>query len=400
MPLSQIIALLKDAIGLDVDSVGRSSIERIVKHRVLVNRLKSMSAYLELARESAAEFQELVEGVLVPETWFFRNPEAFAALRVIAADRTKLRLLSVPCATGEEPYSIAMTLLDAGLQPGQFEIDAVDISPRFIAFAREGIYGRNSFRSADMTWRERYFTSVKGGLLLNESVRARVKLRSGNLLDPGFLNQENPYDIIFCRNLLIYFDAPTQARAAERLRQLLAKDGLLFVGPAEPSLFVQQRFFSAKFPMAFAFRKEDLPKSRTTPPAVRKRSVSPPPPVIVVKKKPTPAPKAAIVPVQKPDLETASRLADEGRFKEAEAICENSLRESGDSARAFYLLGLVKDVSGDKQSASQYYRKTLYLDPSHYEALMHLSFLSEKSGDRGAAALLKNRAQRSKQGAK
>ena len=109
--------------------------------------------------------------MVVTETWFFREKQPFAALvRLVieewlpAHPTGKLRLLSVPCSSGEEPYSMAMALMDAGFLAARFEISAVDISSRALAFAQRAIYGRNSFRGADLEFRARHFRIVPSGL--------------------------------------------------------------------------------------------------------------------------------------------------------------------------------------------------------------------------------------------
>jgi chemotaxis protein methyltransferase WspC len=95
-----------------------------------------------------------------------------------------------------------------------------------------------------------------------------------------------------------------------------------------------------------------------------------------------------------PDLAFAEQLADQGQLGEAAEICEVSLREQGPSARAFHLLGLIRDCAGDQHQASEFYRKALYLEPDHYDVLIHLALLKDKSGDSVGAKTLKNRARR------
>src|ERR1700686_2436173 len=132
--------LLKASIGLDAGSVGESSIERAVQERLSACALPDRHSYWERVRSSGPELQALIEAVIVPETWFFRDREAFALLASIAHDRGRraagdgvLRLLSLPSSTGEEPYSMSMALLDTGVPADRFRIDAVDISARAIA---------------------------------------------------------------------------------------------------------------------------------------------------------------------------------------------------------------------------------------------------------------------------
>jgi chemotaxis protein methyltransferase WspC len=100
------------------------------------------------------------------------------------------------------------------------------------------------------------------------------------------------------------------------------------------------------------------------------------------------------------DLALAELLADKGQLVEAAQICEISLREQGPSARAFHLLGLIRDCAGDQHQASEFYRKALYLEPDHYDVLIQLALLKDKSGDSAAAKVLKNRARRLVEGMK
>ena len=126
---------MKASIGLDAGSIGPPSIERAVQERLSACGLSDRQVYWERVRASATELQALIEAVVVPETWFFRDREAFATLASIGHERWLrapadgvLRLLSLPSSTGEEPYSMAMALLDAGVPADRFRIDAVDVS--------------------------------------------------------------------------------------------------------------------------------------------------------------------------------------------------------------------------------------------------------------------------------
>jgi len=376
----------------------------------------------------------------VPETWFFRDREPFAALSRFAVTEwltanpaRPLRLLSAPCATGEEPYSMAMALLDAGLQPNRFHIDAVDISAEALAQARAGIYGRNSFRGKGLEFRERHFAPVPDGHAPHDAVRQSVHFQRANLVAPNFLAGRDRYDVIFCRNVLIYFDRPPQRRVIQTLDRLLTPAGILFVGHAETGLFVDSDFVSAKLPMAFAYRKTShvLPGELKKPSAQKiariqsskLAGVSSPQKAAPVSTRPaprawpaTPGPNspvpnrsssldtpAEIHPIveeaaleQSVILEKATRLADAGDLDEAANLCESHLRCHGASAPAYYLLGLVQDARGNPQLARESYRKVIYLEPNHYEALLHLALLSEQSGEQRDARQWRHRAHRVK----
>src|SRR5688572_21311309 len=258
----RIESLLRREIGLDAASIGSGLIQRTVRLRMKTHGHTTPEAYEHHLKNHPDELEELIESVVVTETWFYRDREPFhafgqMALQVLSATPQAancLRVLSVPCSTGEEPYSLAMTLLDAGASPDGYVIDAVDISARALARARTAVYGRNSFRGKDLAYRDRHFrpllrSGAEGGAnpnnrdyALNPRVRDRVQFHRANLLGEDFLSGHAPYDFIFCRNLLIYFDRATQQRALEKLHRLLTAAGTLFVGPAEMPLVAGNAF--------------------------------------------------------------------------------------------------------------------------------------------------------------
>lgn len=408
------VRFLRDRIGLDVASVGPALIERAVAQRSQAAQAVDMNAYWQLLQGSAAEQQALIEAVIVPETWFMRYPESFAALCKVAKARlaerggASLRILSLPCSTGEEPYSIAMALLDAGLAPQQFTIDGVDISPLSVAKATRGIYGRNSFRGAQLTFRDRHFTPTQDGYLLDAQVRAQVRLQVGNILDPLLLIGEPAYDFVFCRNLLIYFDVPTQQQVFEVLKKQTREEGALFIGPAEGSLLARLGMRPIGIAQSFAFvRNQSLAAAPTpvTPTPTPTRLQMP------VKLLPEPGRlplrtrartlmlPVANTPVAAPDdaaslLAQIARLANEGKSADAQAACDAFLRSHGPDPQVFYWLGLLSDVGGQVLQAQGYYRKALYLDPQHAEALAHLAMLLTAQGDIAGARRLQERAAR------
>src|SRR5258708_23982977 len=148
-----------------------------------------------------------------------------------------------------------MAFTEAGLPHDKFQIDAADISAHAIARARRAVYGRNSFRGKELGFRDRYFRPVQNEYCLDPAICACVRFQQTNVLAEGLPGLRASYDIIFCRNLLIYFDPPTQQKALAQIAGLLAPAGVLFVGPAEQRVFFDHGFVSAGIPMAFACRK-------------------------------------------------------------------------------------------------------------------------------------------------
>jgi chemotaxis protein methyltransferase WspC len=353
--------------------------------------------YVALFDKSPAEREELIENVVVAETWFFRDAESFCALVRMVKEQWQpenpsgqLRILSVPCSTGEEPYSLAIALLEAGLPPERFRIDAVDISALALARAREGVYGKNSFRGHHLGFRDRYFRRSDEGLVLEANIRNRVSFHRGNIIAKEF-PVAALYDVIFCRNLLIYFDRETQRQAISQVRRLLVTNGLLFVGPAEQPLITDFGFEPLGIPLAFANRKwRSSSEARPT----RADGAQMP---VVTGDDFAGGPPNDRQPTRQahPDLESVRSLGDAGNLTEASAVCEQYLRQHADSPQAWYLLGLIREASDDR-GALECYRKALYLDPNHYETLQQMSLLAERDGNAAGARTLRSRAERLK----
>ena len=407
--------LLRRSIGLNAASIGSAAIARAVQERLSACKLGDPAAYWERVRTSDTELQALIEAVVVPETWFFRDRESFAALAVLMRDEFvpglgagALTLLSLPCSTGEEPYSMAMALLDAGIPANRFRVDAVDVSERVLSHAAKAVYGRNSFRGDDLSFRDRHFGATPHGYRLSETVRRQVRFQQGNLFSDRLLAGPDRYDVVFCRNVLIYFDRETQDRTILVLTRLLTGKGLLFVAPAETALPSSHGFVAISMPLAFAFRRIVAAPRPPPAPAVARRLQPSPPARPAARPAPAPPVARAALPVgsaSRPpvprakadattDITEATRLADHGHFVEAATCCEAHVRRHGPSAAAYYLMGLVRDATGNQAEAGTFYRKALYLDPGHYDAQIHLAFLMEKQGDAAGAQVLRNRARR------
>ncbi|KAB5623196.1 tetratricopeptide repeat protein [Pseudomonas putida] len=407
---------LQERIGLDVDSVGAPMVERALRQRCVVLAARDLDDYWLRLQQSPGEQQALIEAVIVPETWFFRYPESFTALAGLAQKRLvelagsrPLRILSLPCSTGEEPYSISMALLDAGLSPSAVRIDAMDISPSSLARAEQAVYGRNSFRGSELAFRERHFDCTDDSYRLHERVRQQVSLEPGNVLDPALRSRKGVYDFVFCRNLLIYFDVPTQQRVFEVLKQLLHDDGVLFIGPAEGSLLARLGMRPIGIAQSFAYVRQDqlgvqppvnpVPSARPAiAPVASPRPVAMPvaaPPFARAPRPPARPVALANVNENESELLAAiARQANAGASEQARASCERYLRLFEPKAQVYYWLGLLSDTQGDAGEALKHYRKALYLEPQHTEALLHLATLLASQGDVTGARRLQERAAR------
>ncbi|MFW3896571.1 CheR family methyltransferase [Pseudomonas bharatica] len=403
---------LQERIGLDVSSVGEQMVERALRQRCAALAANDLNDYWVQLQQSHAEQQALIEAVIVPETWFFRYPESFAALLELARKRLAelggarpLKILSLPCSTGEEPYSIAMALLDGGVPAQAFTVEAMDISPNSIARAQRALYGRNSFRGPDQAFRERHFSASEEGHELDPRVQRQVRFEVGNVLDPALLVRQGSYDFVFCRNLLIYFDLATQQRVFEVLKNLTHADGVLFIGPAEGSLLARLGMRPVGIAQSFAYVRQvaearpaprpaaQVAAPRAVPP--RQAAVAAPPPAR--RRIPAPAPGPAQPARNEQPGELLAQiavLANAGNSEQARAACQRYLKQFEPSAQVFYWLGLLSDTAGDSSDAVNQYRKALYLEPQHPEALAHLAALLASRGDTAGARRLQERAAR------
>lgn len=381
--LDDIAHLLHEHCGFGKEHINEPVIRRMAESRAL-----SLNAYRDALKNSPHEVKALTEALVVPETYFFRHPESFAAMRAWVANfqRRPVRILSIACSTGEEPYSIVMSLLQDGLGEEDFSVEARDLSTHAIDVAGKGLFSTNSFRGADLSWRNDFFTTVENGWQLSDRVRRLVNFRCGNLFD---LHVVSAFDIIFCRNVLIYFSATRQRLALYGISQALADDGILFLGPAEPPSLPATEWRLTSFSMSFSCMKRPLAPhpirpvaARTNPrPAPRKRLAPLPPPS-----------RAPELPASVDLLEQANSLADRGELHEAKRILQQVLAASPENPKAHCLMGIVEEAAGETNLAEASYRKAIYLDPSQLEALQHMALLLERQGRIQAAEHWRRRA--------
>lgn len=421
MVLSAIAKLLSQTIGLDPDTIGNHRIARAAETRRVGCKLPDIESYWARLQTSASELEELIELLIVPETWFFRDGKPFDYLKTYVTsewlnqpNRNTLKLLSVPSSTGEEPYSMAIALLEAGLHPKQFAIDAIDISQRSLAKARRGVYTKNSFRGDAWTGRSRYFQQTAEGYELCQLVQGLVNFQQGNVMTSLAIAPKQ-YDIIFCRNLLIYLKSEVCSQVLAALDRLLIPGGLLFVGASETGN-VPDNYISIRQPFTFAYRKSkpslaqlaplnitqlrQMPSQLITPQTIAKqyegvKNYSARDTQQIKASDPsassqdlTPEPTSSL------DLQIVKKLADDGRDVEAIALCKSYLVHHPTSAAAYTLLGELYQAHQQNAEAERCFQRAIYLEPTCYEALVHLALLKENQGDTVGAKIIQQRIQR------
>lgn len=243
-----IVEMLRDRFGLTFSHDSRPSLERRLRERLQKTRTPTFTDYVRLLRGDRAE-QELAEAadlVTVNETYLLREEpqlRAFADEGIALLGRPKrVSIWSAGCSTGEEVYSIAIALLEAGKVPAHgIRITGTDVSRRCIQAARRGVFGPSAFRVTSDATRRRWFVERGEGAHANDELRQVVHFSHMNLLDRARASLIGTVDVVFCRNVLIYMDDSARNRVVAMFHEMLAPGGLLLLGHSESLLHDQQR---------------------------------------------------------------------------------------------------------------------------------------------------------------
>ena len=412
------IADLLRAAHLDSALTSPEAIRSIVSERRRATGIASDDAYADLAARSSAEFGKLREQIAVPETWLFRYPSSFETLRAqfMRQPRRPVRALSVACATGAEPFSIAATALAAGVHPDDIHILAIDPNPDALERARTGDLGRMAARGEIPNWAQQYVTVLPNNVRVAPEARACVDLREGSAPAALFELERGSFDAVFCRNLAIYLSDTGRRAIGEQLDALLHADGILYLGHAErPALFGLESGFEpvqGGQPGAFAFARRSVatPAMNSAPPVQTDRwedrgrapltQTSPARPATIAAPKPPSSNAAARTPVtvtsneptESKMLQSARAAADAGDLHKAADIAER-IHSTGDRSLALMeLMGSVHLGLGDSTRAESAWRQVVYLDPHNVEALLHLAILADRRGDAALAQRYRLRA--------
>jgi chemotaxis protein methyltransferase CheR len=255
--------LIEERLGIFYDNGKRDMLTDKLSQLIVGYGFQSFLDYyyaLKYDADAGRYWSELIDRLSVPETYFWRQPEQFEALaRHIAPahlsnGNAKLRIWSAACCTGEEPLSIAMALAEAGRYPDdRIEIIASDASPAMVERARRGVYGERSFRNLPPGWRERYFEPCDGQWKIADALHSRIDWRVINLLDADQVTSVPVPDVVFCRNVLIYFSDAAIGRLAATLSRHMPTGGKLFVGAAESLTRLQSEFVLDEIGNAFVY---------------------------------------------------------------------------------------------------------------------------------------------------
>jgi chemotaxis protein methyltransferase CheR len=246
--------IIKDYCGMYFDDTSRYLLEKRLSRRIRNHHLSDFRDYYRFIRydkRAEEELTAIMDVLTVNETYFFReqnqlkafSEEILEELKTVNRHRKTLRVWSAGCSTGEEPYTIAMLINEGGHFNGwDIEIHGSDINQRVLQTARRGVYRRNSFRTTEPFFMSKYFIEEDGSFKISDAVKKYVNFSYLNMLDPFKSKFLGKMDVIFCRNVLIYFDNASRRRVIENFHDRLVDSGYLLLGHAESLINISTAF--------------------------------------------------------------------------------------------------------------------------------------------------------------
>ena len=255
--------LIYNESGIHFSSSNRTILESRLKERLRSSGLPDTMAYYRTITAGSDELKILLDSVTTNLTRFFRNTahietfEYFVIPNLIKAKRDLgeriVRIWSAGCSTGEEPYTIAMVARE--LLPAAFELEVIasDISLKSLMVGKEGFYGENRINGISEHYLNRYFNRTGNGYRINDDIKSLVRFDYHNLKHDSGLRR---LDVVFCRNVLIYFDEAAQKATVERFWDVMAPQSFLFIGHSESLFGMQTRFEFLKTDWACIYQKK------------------------------------------------------------------------------------------------------------------------------------------------
>lgn len=239
--LFEMSEFIKNRVGLDFCGKNLNKLKSNLRLHFLKYEKDDLSNFYRKIKESKDEFNKFVRELTTGETYFFRYPKQFHLLRTqvipdLIKNSNDQNWISAACSTGEEPYSLAIQASESfGEKSKSIKISAIDLNQNSLEKAKMAVYGSNSFRTNSLHFRNVHFSALEKGLYgLNDDIKERVHFEQCNLVEPSsFLDNENQWDLIFCRNVLIYFEREMIEEIHKRLYKSLKVGGYLFLGHAE-----------------------------------------------------------------------------------------------------------------------------------------------------------------------
>jgi chemotaxis protein methyltransferase WspC len=328
--LQDVVRRLTEAVGIDGESLETGRIAWTIEGRCRHLGMKGATEYVEHLNATDGELDELIDALVIQETRFFRDLAVFEHIREwarVAAETAQgvIRVLSAPCSTGQEAYSVAAELRMGGVAADGFLVDAFDISRAALRTAERGVYPAGSLQNIAQELQATCGVLRNNHWHMHEELRRRIRFARRNLAEPQSLGEEAGYHLILCRNLFIYLHADARAALADSLSRALLPGGRLIVGAGDRVPELNARFAPVKPAAGFGFAHKTVTKAADE---VRKAVPLPPLPR-TVKQYPLIAPRVVVAggaPSAAVEFyHRALEYRDRGNLRQAERRCRQAL---------------------------------------------------------------------------
>lgn len=399
--LHRLKSLISEKTGLHIMDENEPSFRLLIQKRMAAFKLASVADYYQLLlrfnrAELAREHEQLYCGLTTGETFFFRDHGQIDLLsqhilpELIERNRShrRLRIWCAGCASGEEPYSLAMLLdeLNEDLSNWQILILGTDINPEALVQARQAHYSDWSFRQVSEQRRQRYFQFIQTKWALQPRIRERVRFRQLNLVSGSFPNVDNDIcqmDLILCRNVFIYLKSDTVSQIADKMTATLIEDGYLMTGHGELYAHHLGELRTRIFPNSIVYQKRS--KIQYCPVAQTMTANALQPPYKAPETNTTARLKAA-QPLSKPivqpvTIQEAWTYANQGQPEQAHSCCKQLIAQNPLDHHAYYLSALLAQEQGKLDEAKVLLKKVLYLAPDFISAYLELGDIYAKENN-------------------
>ncbi len=381
---------LIDATGLAYYADKGEDLARRVRRRLSSLGLRDCASYMKVLRDSRrgpAEWDALIAEITICETHMFRHTEQFDALRDLVlpdliarnSSRRRLRIWSAGCATGAETYSMAILLKRelAHLVAGwDVTILGTDINRQCLTQAREGRFEEWTFRSTPEELKHDCFSKEGNFWKIASKYKEGVSFQYHNLVEhsfPSLVNNLSAFDLIACRNVMIYFGPDVMQKMVRQFHDCLVPDGWLLVGPAEPNMTYFTSFRTVNVPGVTLYQRGGQEAANEDQFAYGAVAATLPPPVQIQE----PASEAA-----QPSLAEVRQQADRGEWKKSARSCEELLEKDNLNSAAHFYHALILEQMNRHAEAEQSLRRAIYLDRQFIMAHYHLGLFLQNRGDR------------------
>ncbi len=396
--LAELAALIEETSGNVIPPGHYQFLGETAKRRAASLRLAGVAAYVgSLARgELPGEWSRLLPHVTVKESFLFRHPQHFAALattllpRLAAAraGRRSLAVWSAGCARGEEPATLAIALAECRELVGwDWRILATDVDEEALAAAGAATFGERAVSGVPADLRARYLLRRGDSYELAPALARRIEYRELNLVREPLALSPTLFDLVFLRNVLIYFRPEVQRRVAAAVAGALAPDGYLFLGPAETLWQVASGLDAIDLGDCFCYRHADAAAATAVP--HRRPDPERPQAAVMALRTTVHAPRPAALEAQgtRDRLALAARYAAADRLDDAVELVDQALVADPSDAGVHALEGFMHDISGRSQMAVASYRAALFLDAGLFQVRLLLADALRRLGHEQRAAL-------------